>query len=1115
MALLSQDQSISSTYVHTEGAVSLCYSPDARYLYSGGADGIRCFDLTQSVDAAKTIEYHKDAVTCLDCSADFLASSSESGETVLHEHAATSDQAPAFKALMTRTSLATRGVRFSPNQRKLAVCSDELYIKIVDVKDPLQSSLLTGHTKSIKAIAWSPDSQLLVTAGCDAVIRIWNLSKQQNPSSESSSSSQEIDHLLPSSVLPESLQSVEPVWHPSGKYFLVPNRESGLTILSRSSGSEQQGWKRGKTVCQSGQSKQTKPVTALRFSLNGKYLATGCQDGIVVIWATQSWTPEATIQPEPDAAITAIQWRPNANAIVAANQLGQVIHWRDAVPPTQPPPFNPPSLVLPTTTESSTRLVEDQDGDVILGDDLDPMDADDGYDNEDWVIDDLDVGKTTSSSKVTAPHHHRTSAPSSRNRHLRYAQEPFQPGATTLKLRSLETRSDRRFLAFNLLGYVHILEKEDENIVTVEFHNKGLYRGYHFTDTFKFNLGSMGNLGLAFACSATRSNASVVRYVPFESWTTTGFAFRGSEKVGVDEEGSWEFELPTGESATCLGCGGCADAEGKMERDGLAGSGVVAVGTSQGYLRLFSGSGMQTYVWNLGQEIVSVACSHEFVFLVHRPSIASSYSQPLSYTLMDCSSFEIVQEGPIPLPPNTDVVLAWIGFSHPHAIPACYDSAGVLSFLDKARRPRQGRWVPMLATASLKSDAQLDRVYWPVGVSDSELSCIILKGGETQPSIPAPIIQEVPLHMPLLEQDSPQSQLEESYLRGSLIHQHQADLADPEDGALASQLSMSQLELEKQVLKLIESCCKAEPEPQLQKALDCAAWLQSMNTLEAGQKISKFFNLAGLEERMGKLREARALQGEVSGGGKRRSRYAHLEDYDIIVDSRAPSKRKAGGSAGAFERPFDDLPSARPAAAPVGRPFDHAAVFRAPPPVRRADQVAALEEQERYRDRLDLSSTLEVSTDSFMHDAVDDDDLASLSSSVKRPKLSEYTLSSQATQSTARESTNPFAKKPGKGSSGMTSGTPGTSGGGLMSGGKLFGTSSRTPELKKPDKFFDRVDERHGLATAGSKKKTLAAAPPPPLAKVKQATLFDLQAFKKFPDKPPPPESDSISQPDS
>lgn len=1072
MSLLAQDRSIKTTYVHTDGAVSLACSPDARYLYSGGADGIRCFDLTQSIDAAKTIEYHKDPVTFLDCSVDFLASCSESGETVLHHHATSSEQTCLFKSLITRTSLPTRCIKFSPNQKKLAVCSDELTIKIIDAHEPLNCQLLTGHTKSVKSLCWSPDSTKLISSGCDGALRLWDLEKK-NPSDEPKCL-QVIDDIIPT-ITPESQQSIEAVWHPSGKYFIAPNRQSGLAMVIKSDFDN--NWKFSRIVCLPDQRDQMTPITAFKFSQNGRYLATGYQDGMIIVWSTPTWISEAHIQPEVGSSITAIQWRSQANSIVAANDLGQVITWQDVVPSSRPPPFNASSLDALESTHEDV-------GDASFQDDLDTYDRGINYDDEDWVIDDINQGRNSSKAVYTkGSFNHKLST---RNQlipshlSLTHNQEPFQPGATILRHGSSpDSKLGRRYLAFNSLGLVHVLEKEDENIVTVEFHDKGLHNGYHFTDSFKFNLSSIGNLGIAFACSLTKSNPSVIRYDPFESWATSGVAFKGSEQIGTDEEASWQFELPKGESAVAIACGGCANDEGKMENDGLAGSGTVVVGTNKGYVRLFSGSGIQTYIWNLGQQIISLACSSEFLLVVYRSSIAPQ-THPLRYTLMDTSTFEIVQEGSIPLA-NTGVVLTWIGFSHPHSIPASFDSSGVLSFMDKARRPRQGRWVPMLSTSTLKTEGQLDRVYWPVGVSGTELSCIILKGGEIQPSIPAPLVQEVSLQMPLLELDSPQGQLEESFLRGSLLRNHQTDLANPQDYSLVSQLSVDQLELEKKLLKLLEICCKSEPGPSLQKALDYATELKNQNTLEAAAKICKFFNLAGLSDRISKLREARQLENDLtdqSALGKRKSKYAHLEDYDIITTPKPVSNRKINNSnLDLFEKPFAELPTN----STVGesRLFNYTSVFKEPPPSRKAVQPASEGERPDYKDGdyEDLDSTLggEVTTDSFMHDV---DEFSDIGGGPKRSKLSEYSLTNQVENAT-KPSTNPFAKKAFKVPSTNESTHQRSSNGENLFSAKKPSMITTTPELKKSGKFFDRV-------TPNQKGK----------GKVKQSTLLEFQSSK-------------------
>lgn len=53
------------------------------------------------------------------------------------------------------------------------------------------------------------------------------------------------------------------------------------------------------------------------------------------------------------------------------------------------------------------------------------------------------------------------------------------------------------------------------------------------------------------------------------------------------------------------------------------------------------------------------------------------------------------------------------------------DSTGVLSQLDRYRRPGQGRWVPVLDGAVNKRENKGEQ-YWPVGVNSSSLSCIVL-----------------------------------------------------------------------------------------------------------------------------------------------------------------------------------------------------------------------------------------------------------------------------------------------------------------------------------------------------------------------------------------------------
>ena len=150
----------------------------------------------------------------------------------------------------------------------------------------------------------------------------------------------------------------------------------------------------------------------------------------------------------------------------------------------------------------------------------------------------------------------------------------------------------------------------------------------------------------------------------------------------------------------------------------------------------------------------------------------------------------------MPLPRKVN--LTWLGWSTEGASPAPYldlietravkltrqspvmaDSTGVLSQLDRYRRPGQGRWVPVLDGATLSKERRGEK-FWPVGVTGSALSCISLKvsdssvsfgaaelmtqSTEKEPWFPRPLLQNVDLQVPLLSMDGQTGKLEESYV---------------------------------------------------------------------------------------------------------------------------------------------------------------------------------------------------------------------------------------------------------------------------------------------------------------------------------------------------------------
>jgi chromosome transmission fidelity protein 4 len=96
------------------------------------------------------------------------------------------------------------------------------------------------------------------------------------------------------------------------------------------------------------------------------------------------------------------------------------------------------------------------------------------------------------------------------------------------------------------------------------------------------------------ACTASSDQPSEIHYRPYDSWAT---------------QADWTLPLPASEEATCVATGGPPED---------AGLGHVIVSTTKGVVRFFAASGIQRYLWRLGEDVVSMSAGKEAVVIVHR-----------------------------------------------------------------------------------------------------------------------------------------------------------------------------------------------------------------------------------------------------------------------------------------------------------------------------------------------------------------------------------------------------------------------------------------------------------------------------------------------------------------
>ncbi|WWC59498.1 uncharacterized protein I303_102054 [Kwoniella dejecticola CBS 10117] len=838
----ADSSAITSIPCHLSGVTRVCFSPDGSTIFTGGSDCLVRIHKADNPDSEPGFhDNHTDAVTSLTCSKTNLITASEDNIARIFSYPENE-----FTGFLTRSSgVPIRWVSVDSSGERVAVCSDDLLVKIVNVQDTTRVALLSDSNKSVRSATWDPSGKYLTTASCDGKLKVYD-------TTSSTPICLKIMEGVIGSSEAESNVSCYAAWHPAGNYFAVPLRTNDIGIISK------EGWSKQTTFTHDG---PKAPVGELAWSPNGKYLASS-SNTTIYIWATDTRQVIAKYT-NSAGAISGLCFSPKSNLIAYTSLDGSFHRWSNPIPDNLPNPYS----TAREEAKNLDKLLDDEFGDDEVdmeekGEDLD-HDENDLFGDDGWIVDDVGggqgYGKDDDERKWS---NGRTEVVN-----VTKAQASFTPGST-------EFRSKKRYLAFNMIGVIDVTDQETHNVVNVEFHDKSTRRGYHFQDHNKYTMASLGEQGVVYASKSEGvESPSSVYYRPYDSWAS---------------QSDWSVSLLAGEDAIAVAAGGGPSAEG--------GLGSVIVATSNGYVRFFTASGLQRYIWRLGEDVVAMAAGRDKVIVVHREGGTSlDGCQNLRYSLMDLETFEILQEGRVPLPKK--VTLKWLGFTS-DGVPAMYDSAGLLSTLDRYRRPGQARWIPLLDTTSLRKEGRQES-YWPVGVTSSHFSCIILKGSEKEPWFPRPLIQEIEMHMPLLNMDNQQGKLEESLVRGHLTLSTITDSVDPD---IEYQIKEKEVSIDKEYLQLVQIACKAD---NLQRALDVARLMHNPGTIEAAAKVAAFYHLPGLQERIVAVKTEKERRKREQKRIKPRG-----SDYPVHTPASLPIPSSANGSSSSKSFTSDFAPRA-------------------------------------------------------------------------------------------------------------------------------------------------------------------------------------------------------------
>ncbi|EJD03058.1 WD40 repeat-like protein [Fomitiporia mediterranea MF3/22] len=867
---MATDKLILNT-AHSAGRTFLAFSRDGNVLYTGGADTlVRVWKADSGADHEPETALEADEpITALGVDNDGWLSGSEDSHVRRYLKTRTE-----MESLIARANaIPIRYIAADPKGRRVAIASDETVVKVIDLDDTTKVQLLEGHKKGVRSATWHPSGSLVTTCSSDGKIIAWDLSEDE-PKIEKT-----LEGIIPAVNDNESAEfghECAAVWHPSGMYFVVATKAHEIITVSRSTWSKISSFTNEDCLG---------ATTALAISSNGVYLASACNSG-VFIWSTQTRRVVARQSLPQNTTIHSLAFSSTHNLLAWTDNSGNLTRWPNAVPislpsPTKPVATNGMSIPMQRRPDTSALFLDDaadaaegdDGGDVNLDVDAGGLDEHD----EDWIIDDLGDGLKESGEKEYGLREMVS---------VTKAQAAFQPGSTPFQ-------NKRRYISFNNIGVAEVVDQDTHQIINVEFHDQTTRKNYHFTDSYKFDMASIGERGVVYACPPEGVHPARVHYKPYATWASLG---------------EWTYELPNGERAIAIAAGGTPPTRSLrvLQEADAEGNGYVVIATDRGVVRFFSGGGAQRGpVWAIDGDIIAMVAGRDYVFVVHREGGTSlDGNQNLKYTLRTSDTFRVMHTGRLPV--NRGQTLKWLGITDEGA-PVIYDSVERIMMLEHYRFTAQGSWVVLLDATQLARRDGKDEAYWPIGVTGSTLMTIILKGREAYPGFPRPLAQEIEMQMPYLDMDSPEAQKEERVARETILLDHLRDTLE-EDELTTEDISKTELDLDKELIQLIQLACKHD---RLQRALDAAKLLHHTASIDMAIKVADFYHLAGLREKFNVLKRIRV------GADRLRDERARRSDWKAAAGAVPPARDPyAAAEADAARRPFQDT---RPAPA-VDRP---------------------------------------------------------------------------------------------------------------------------------------------------------------------------------------------------
>jgi WD40 repeat protein len=364
---------------------SLVYSPDGKFIASGGSDNrIRLWE-PETGKEIRALEGHKGSVNCIALSADgkWLASGSQAHELHLWEvatgkvhrrflgHTAPIERlalSPNGKVLAssclggtlrlwdTDTGKETRslpidkghrvqGMQFTPDSKHLAFNNrSDQGIQLVDVAGGKLIRAFKGHKDNVDELVFTADGKTLLSGGADHTIRAWDVAsgKEQRRFGDEK-------QLVRSLALAPDGKTLTYGTHPDGlvhiwdlstnKHLVPPWKADPHCIVSIAYSPDSKKVVVARetiAIHETATGKRLNPTTEseshirqVEYGPDGKRVAVWRWDHTIELWDTNSWQKKATLRPQI-SQVTSMAFSPRGQYLTTAEGdggQGFISHW--------------------------------------------------------------------------------------------------------------------------------------------------------------------------------------------------------------------------------------------------------------------------------------------------------------------------------------------------------------------------------------------------------------------------------------------------------------------------------------------------------------------------------------------------------------------------------------------------------------------------------------------------------------------------------------------------------------------------------------------------------------------------------------------------------------------